>query len=269
MTESPSLDDYKQLFAASGGTDVPYLSHHFQRYCQTKERLLAHWDRGRGDQLLDIGAHWLHQSLLYAIDGFRVTALDLPVTLEIANVQALARSHAIHLLPNANLEHPTALATVPDDSFSVVLFTEVIEHITFNPVAMWREIYRVMKPGGRIIITTPNYYALRGRTWNWGRFLRRFGGGIETLDILRHNTYAHHWKEYSLRELIYYFCVLSPDFNCVDAAQIQEYQPGYLGKPAGKFVRWIEQSVPCTRPNLYLEVELMRKDRGIVVEPHW
>ena len=166
-----TIQEYERLFVAQGGTDLPYLRHHFPRYVETKRRFLTNWDRNRGDRLLDVGAHWLHQALLYAVDGFEVTALDMPVTFEIETVRGLAQAHGIELLPNSNLEQPDALAQIEDNRFDVVLFTEIIEHITFNPVAMWREIYRVMKPGARIIITTPNYYAWRGRTWHWGRFL--------------------------------------------------------------------------------------------------
>jgi 2-polyprenyl-6-hydroxyphenyl methylase/3-demethylubiquinone-9 3-methyltransferase len=269
MTIPENFEQYIELFKPHGGTDVPYAQHHFQRYLQNKARLLSHWDRTRGNKLLDIGAHWLHQAILYAIDGFEVTALDFPITFEMENVRSLANAHAIRLLPNTDLETAAALKAVPDNSFDLVLFSEILEHITFNPVAMWKEVYRVMKPGARIVVTTPNYYAWRGRTWKWERFFQRFGGGLEVLNILNHHTYAHHWKEYSLRELIYYFCVLSPDFNCLNPSHVEEYEPGYHEVPAGKFVRWLERRVPILRPDVYLEVEIARKDKGIVVEPHW
>lgn len=263
------MEQYLEFFAAYPGMDVQYARHHFQRYVQTKRRLLSHWDRSRGNKLLDVGAHWLHQSILYATDGFEVTALDLPSTLEHASVRALAQAHAIQLLPNSDLENAIALQAIPDNTFDLVLFTEIIEHITFNPVTMWREIYRVMKSGGRIVITTPNYYAMRRRAWHWGRFLQRFGGGLDTLEILTQHTFAHHWKEYSLRELIYYFCVLSPDFNCVYFEHVEEYQAGYFGRPANRFEQWLERMIPILRPDVYLEIEIARKDKGIVVEPHW
>jgi 2-polyprenyl-6-hydroxyphenyl methylase/3-demethylubiquinone-9 3-methyltransferase len=271
MSESVTIDleQYRKLFEAHGGTDTRYLGHHFKRFTDTKQRFLSHWDRKRGNHLLDIGAHWLHQSLLYAIDGFEVSALDLPLTLERPNVRRLAQAHAIALLPNTNLEQATALASVEDNTFDVVLFTEIIEHITFNPITMWREIYRVMKPGGRMVITTPNYYAWRGRAWHWGRFFKRFGGGIEVLDILSKHTYAHHWKEYSLRELIYYFCVLSPDFMCLNPAHVEEYSRNYGPAPSTRYSRALERAVPVLRPDLYLEIEVTRKDKGIVMEPHW
>ena len=97
------LEQYLKLFQVQGGTDEPYLRHHFQRFADTKQRFLSHWDRNRGNRLLDIGAHWLHQALLYAIDGFEVTALDLPITFELANVRSLAQAHSIALLPNPDL----------------------------------------------------------------------------------------------------------------------------------------------------------------------
>lgn len=42
-----------------------------------------------------------------------------------------------------------------DDCFDVIYCGEVIEHL-FNPDHLLREIYRVLKPGGSCIITTPN-----------------------------------------------------------------------------------------------------------------
>jgi 2-polyprenyl-6-hydroxyphenyl methylase/3-demethylubiquinone-9 3-methyltransferase len=114
MTIPENFDRYIELFKPHGGTDIPYARHHFQRYLQTKARLLSNWDRSRGDELLDIGAHWLHQAILYAIDGFKVTALDLPVTLELDNVRALAQAHSIRLLPNSDLENAAALSAIPD-----------------------------------------------------------------------------------------------------------------------------------------------------------
>lgn len=263
------FEDYLCLFTPHGGTDIPYLRRHYPRYVHTKQRILAHRDRTHGNKLLDIGAHWLHQAVLYAIDGFEVTAVDLPVTFETHDVRALAHAHGIELLPDSDLEHPTSLKEIPDDSFDLVLFTEIIEHITFNPVAMWREIYRVMKPGARLIVTTPNHYALRGRAWNLKRFLTLAGGGVEVTDILCQHTHAHHWKEYSLSELLQYFRMLSPDFAFVDRVYVEEYEPTYLARPGGKLVYWLERTLPPLRPDLYLAIELAQKNKGIVVEPHW
>lgn len=43
-----------------------------------------------------------------------------------------------------------------DDSFDVVICREVIEHLT-NPYDCLKEMYRVIKPEGELILTTPNH----------------------------------------------------------------------------------------------------------------
>jgi SAM-dependent methyltransferase len=46
------------------------------------------------------------------------------------------------------------LATIPDAHFDRVICTEVIEHAS-APEALLLEIARVLKPGGRVVVTTP------------------------------------------------------------------------------------------------------------------
>ena len=43
-----------------------------------------------------------------------------------------------------------------DASFDVVTWCEVIEHLTENPVHALGEIHRVLKPGGHLVLSTPN-----------------------------------------------------------------------------------------------------------------
>ena len=48
---------------------------------------------------------------------------------------------------------------VGDASADLVMSIEVIEHVE-NPRALMRELVRIVKPGGRVIVTTPNQLSL-------------------------------------------------------------------------------------------------------------
>ena len=49
----------------------------------------------------------------------------------------------------------------PDASFDTVLCCELIEHLPSDPMFMMGEINRILKPGGQVVITTPNAGGLR------------------------------------------------------------------------------------------------------------
>jgi SAM-dependent methyltransferase len=48
-----------------------------------------------------------------------------------------------------------------DEYFSTVLCCELIEHLTADPMHMLAEINRILKPGGHLVLTTPNLGSLR------------------------------------------------------------------------------------------------------------
>jgi SAM-dependent methyltransferase len=48
-----------------------------------------------------------------------------------------------------------------DESFDTVLCCELIEHLFTDPMHMMAEINRILKPGGHLLLTTPNLGSLR------------------------------------------------------------------------------------------------------------
>ncbi len=48
----------------------------------------------------------------------------------------------------------------PDEHFATVLCCEVIEHLAADPMHMMSEINRILKPGGHLVLTTPNLASL-------------------------------------------------------------------------------------------------------------
>jgi SAM-dependent methyltransferase len=64
----------------------------------------------------------------------------------------------------------------PDDHFDVVCLNHVIEHLS-SPLETLEECYRVLKPGGRLVVATPN-------TDSWSH--RVFRGSWRGLEPPRH-----------------------------------------------------------------------------------
>jgi SAM-dependent methyltransferase len=96
---------------------------------------------------------------------------------------------------------------VPDASYDVVLCTEVLEHVP-EPVRVVKEIARILKPGGRLIMTAPlgsgihqePYHFYGGYTPFWYRkFLAE--AGFENLSIEPNAGFFRFFSQESIRFL--------------------------------------------------------------------
>ena len=62
--------------------------------------------------------------------------------------------------------HPCDVETeatpFPDDHFDLVLFNELFEHLRIDPIFTLKEVLRVLRPGGRLLLSTPNLRSFRG-----------------------------------------------------------------------------------------------------------
>jgi len=270
MSADLSFDDFSAIFARHGCPAGRYLRKGYRRFLATRRLLMeAVAVSAPGPRMLDVGAHCLHQSVLYAMDGFRVTAADMTSVIGNPATRSVAAEFGIRLVAYGDLSDPRELDGLPADSFDVILFAEILEHITFNPAAMWKSIYRLLSPGGRIVVTTPNYFGRRGG--GVARDLRSIlslrGAGISVRDILEVNTYGHHWRLYSARDIREYFRILSPDFSI---ARIAYFDTGRERPGAARLIkRRIRQAAPLFRDALYVEIGLPVKRAGITVRTHW
>ncbi len=50
-----------------------------------------------------------------------------------------------------------------DDFFDLIIFTEIIEHLLVDPKVYLEKLKKVLKPNGRLLITTPNAVHLKNR----------------------------------------------------------------------------------------------------------
>ncbi|MHB8276122.1 MAG: class I SAM-dependent methyltransferase [Candidatus Humimicrobiaceae bacterium] len=84
-----------------------------------------------------------------------------------------------------------------NDTFEVATIFDVTEHLPANPVYLLKEIYRVLKPGGKIILGGPNSSFLLKRM----RLL--FGKHpYMPFDLWTGDNYYSHYREYNKAEQI-------------------------------------------------------------------
>lgn len=55
---------------------------------------------------------------------------------------------------NVDFECPADRVPLPDQSLDSILSTEVLEHVP-DPLAVWREFHRLLRPGGKVLLSTP------------------------------------------------------------------------------------------------------------------
>jgi 2-polyprenyl-6-hydroxyphenyl methylase/3-demethylubiquinone-9 3-methyltransferase len=264
----PSFEDYRAIFERYGSPGEKYMRSSYPRFIATK-RILAGSPFGRSPvRMLDVGSHWLHHAVLYAMDGIAVTGADKFYCPPNDQVRAIARDFNIAVVGVNDLSAPSELDALPENSFDVVLFAEILEHITFNPVAMWRSIYRLLRPGGRIIVTTPNYF---GRDGGIRRdllsVLRLHASGLSVREVVETNTFGHHWRLYSARDVVDYFGILSSDFK---AERVEYFDTRWPRPGVVRLVKaGLRRLFPFVKDAIYVEIELSRKEAGITPRPHW
>lgn len=70
---------------------------------------------------------------------------------------AALKANGIGFMPADLMKDPI----VPDEPYDLVVMAEVIEHVPKPPYLVFRNLYSALRPGGHLLITTPNLYRLR------------------------------------------------------------------------------------------------------------
>jgi glycosyltransferase involved in cell wall biosynthesis/SAM-dependent methyltransferase len=92
-----------------------------------------------------------------------------------------------------------------DEYFDTVLCGELLEHLPSDPMHMMSEVNRILKPGGHLVITTPNICSLRAvsailQGYHPGFFPAYIRPSIDDTD-----SGARHAREYAPREIAWLF----------------------------------------------------------------
>jgi SAM-dependent methyltransferase len=178
----------------------------------------------RGRHLLEIGCGLGFETVEYLKRGVRVTATDLTEP-----AIQLARAHfALEGVEPVDTRIEDALdLSFPDETFDAVLADGVV-HYTGDPARAIREIWRVLKPGGRAILF--GFY----RRPSWMRMLTRLAReNVElpdeeapVIDCLREKD----------------ILALFNGFN-VDVVVREHFRAGPIGTPRSQFKMFLYERV--------------------------
>lgn len=111
--------------------------------------------------------------------GFCVWGVDIAER----NIQEAKRRYAITTITRGTLRD--FIVAHPEKKFDIISFFEIIEHL-HDPVAFFEDIKRVLKPGGRIVMSVPN--------------VDRFGGPAEKEETPPNHLFR--WRERALRQFL-------------------------------------------------------------------
>ncbi|HEX7241889.1 MAG TPA: methyltransferase domain-containing protein [Longimicrobiaceae bacterium] len=175
-------------------TDREYVGYHVTRYAYTLRLVGEYLDRigaspARPARVLDISPHFLTR-LTHAFFGDRVV-LD---TLGWPDFRICPPE-----LVNRHVQFDLNDADVPErwpefEEHDLVLMSEVIEHLYTAPRQVLAFLRNFVKPGGYLIVQTPNAVAIRSR-------LLMLAGKHPFDHINEDRTQPAHFREYTLPEL--------------------------------------------------------------------
>jgi len=141
--------------------DDPYLRVHHTRYARTLSVLLD--QKPFAGKLLEVGT----SSIIPIILKLIVPKLDIHVTeynldKPAVGTKTIQLLEYVRSVPVYRVNLETTPLPVEDETFDYVLCSEVLEHMEQDPMFMLAELNRVLKPGGVLVLTTPNIASSSG-----------------------------------------------------------------------------------------------------------
>ena len=171
-----------------------YFHQHHERLAGDLEIVTRHV-RPRA-RILEYGAIPLLLTGALAARDFELNAIDI----EPERFGAAIRSLGLKV---TRCDIETEAVPFDVETFDAVLFNELFEHLRIDPVFTMREVFRVLRPGGVLLLSTPNLRSFRGIR---NLVLRNQGHAVsagvwEQYEKLESLGHMGHVREYTTREV--------------------------------------------------------------------
>lgn len=200
--------------------------------------------QGRQLSVLEVGAFTGVVSVAMRRLGHEVTASDIDFVLSDPTLSEFLSAEGIALSP-ADLSGLSI--SLPDDSFDLVVFNEVIEHLNFNPIPLLHEFGRLLRPSGMIYCGTPNLCSAKNR---W--LMMRGRSYINPVEHLIWNlqpdsgmSVGLHWREWAKEELIELFAHCGFELQQHKFGLVTENKSGF---PRRQMVKLLYRICPTLMP---------------------
>ena len=202
-----------------------YVATHARRFVETLRRLPP---LPSAPRILELGA------VPYSMTILLRRYLDADVaTLSFYEVEAPYSEHVLESADGTErysftyqaLNVERELFPLPESSVDLVLCCEILEHLLINPSHMLYEAHRVLRPGGFLVVTTPNV----ARAAN----LRALEEGRNINDAYHGNgIYGRHNREYTAPEVA--LLLESCGFGVVSNETVDVYDTTMPGAGSGR-----------------------------------
>jgi len=121
-----------------------------------------------------------------------------------------------------------------DDEIDVVTILDVVEHLPTNPNFILKEIFRILKPGGTIILSGPNLFGIT-------EVLKFISGRHPYMDfnLWMQPQYFSHFREYTKKE--YEKILLNSGFTSVKSSlRLSHFKTRFLYQYWKRKLKWYD-----------------------------
>lgn len=189
--------DFFERYAGNPWEGDLYVETHLKRLLATLEYVPP---LDSGARVLEIGAVPYYMTILLkrlrGIDVDTLSFYEITDARSSVHVVESAKYSERYVFDNLMINAERDPFPFNDGSYDLVLCCEVIEHLLLNPSHMLCEVHRTLRPGGSLLLTTPNVARrsnLLALLSGKNIYDRYHGNGI----------YGRHNREYTAEELIY------------------------------------------------------------------